>query len=234
MGTAVDLSLVDITGDGRRWTTCMYGYPDAGVHIHGIVACPGGSPPALAARDVLVYMTLRGNVPTEMTVCWGPTRSWCDMRIRRGFITLSLVDDEDTRRVALLQAVLSGFCGPTFDDVGRSVGVRCEARFPSPTCTESGVQNQVAPLVPLASHLRFAAWVGGKGPVKKFAQSRKGVRTADSGITLWVSRSHHEVCFTDLQRDLQGYIFASLPAVDLAHVALTCTTFHSVLAEGWR
>jgi hypothetical protein len=224
-GTAVDLSLVDITGDGCCWTsTCMNIYPDALVHVHGIVACPRGSQPALEARDVPVYMTLRGNVPIEMTMCWGPTRSWCDMRVRRGVITLSLVNDEDIRRVALVQAMLSGFCGPSFHDVGRPVEVQFSAGFPSPTCTEAGVRNQVLPLLPLASHFSLID-VDRQRRKKEYVQTRQGVPTASPGITLSVTCSHHGFPLEYLPEHLQHYILESLSEVDLAHVAMTCLDF---------
>jgi hypothetical protein len=236
-GTAVDLSLVDLTGNGRRWTGSGYWkYQDPLVHMHGIVACPGATQPALEARVVPVYMQMQGNVPVHMVMCLGPTRSWRDLRICRGVITLPLVDDGDMRRVALLQAVLSGFCGPTFQDVGRDLVVRCEASSPSPTCTESGVQNEVRPLLPLAWHFGLMPDLDRWGrPIQEHTRGRQGVSAAHPGITLSVSHSHHASGFMDLPWDLQGYIFANfLSGADVAHVAMTCTMFWTGIPREWR
>jgi hypothetical protein len=235
-GEAFNPALVD-SKPRDRWS-----FPE---HIQGKVPYQMASHHACDLGEVRVDIYLRGTSPTYLCFSWGdraigrhPYTSWGYLSVypdTNVSVYLKVYNEEDVQGVALVQALLSGAYGPTFEGAAAGpIEITVEACFPWDRPSESGVQNHIAPLLPWASRFSFLDFEVKRhmGGFREYARSRQGVIGSKPGVTLRTSLSHRLVGLLALPESVLARILGGLSVRELARMAPTCTAFKAALS--WK
>jgi hypothetical protein len=237
-GEAFNPALVDL--EPRHRGSCPQ-------QIQGKVPCQTASQVPYEPEEICVHMSLQGTSPTYLSLSWGqraigrpPYTLWGSVSVsvyqsKNVDVFLSVYDEEDIHGVALVQALLSGAFGPTFDGAVGFIQIHILVCLPWHNCTESRVRNHIAPLLPWASHFLFSdsALKGRMGGIRQYVRHRQGVTGSKPGVTLRTNLSHRLVGLLALPKSVLAGILGSLSVRELARAAPTCTVFKKAIWY-WR
>ncbi len=132
-------------------------------------------PPLRTALAVLIMMPASKSPRAELSV---------SQRREGNILTVIPRTDDDLVGVALMQALVSGDCGPSLLESGLAI-IRVLGSSRLGSFTRAGLEAQVVPLVPLASRYRFADGLAeGQAVVRERVQVRDVESSATKGITI--------------------------------------------------